>query len=481
MFAYALAELPKFLNMRKWIIVLLMWTQLALGQQLGFNGAGFFENYDQQTIEWLKDIKAPFTIRVPGGSISKFHDPYNNRNGWGMSKSSVENWYNTVGFDEDGQGKDKWLRKVNEQPDHSYMDDLIALQKTFPNMQVLYVLNVLNSTADANMNAIRYLVDNGVNIVGVEAGNEVYGKYKSFSEYVADFEPIFKMLAKEYPQIKTGLVAGANLQRKELVKWNDALADYKGDYDAVIIHYYYTARELKEAYDMIPEKLQYQPGQYYANLDQAFQVAFKTMMEKKLIEKGLDYAEKQFKGKSIWITEWNTKPSDKLNNTIANAAWQFDQMVSLRNRIEFFLIHNGVSPDKYGMISRRNAKYDSEKTDLVRRTAFWAFQLAQEVENGEMIYPDTKITILKSPKNGVLYYCFANVGDAYTPEIQTSGTQFKTATMHMVSGKYAYSSSGWTGFMNKGSQPGYEVKGITVTDFTGTIPANAFGYIKYTF
>lgn len=38
----------------------------------------------------------------------------------------------------------------------------------------------------------------------------------------------------------------------------------------------------------------------------------------------------------IWITEWNSKPSEKLNNTIANGAWQFNQMVSLRNRVEYF-------------------------------------------------------------------------------------------------------------------------------------------------
>lgn len=40
------------------------------------------------------------------------------------------------------------------------------------------------------MQAIRYLMQNKVNVVGVEAGNEVYGKYASFAEYVNDFEPI---------------------------------------------------------------------------------------------------------------------------------------------------------------------------------------------------------------------------------------------------------------------------------------------------
>lgn len=67
----------------------------------------------------------------------------------------------------------------------------------------------------------------------------------------------------------------------------------------MILHYYYTSRELAEAYDMIPDKLEYDPSTYYANLDQAFQLAFKEMMDKKLIENGLNYADKTFHGKNM--------------------------------------------------------------------------------------------------------------------------------------------------------------------------------------
>ena len=54
---------------------------------------------------------------------------------------------------------------------------------------MLYVLNVLNSTPEANMQAIRYLVQNGVRVTGVEAGNEIYGKYSSFDEYAKISNP----------------------------------------------------------------------------------------------------------------------------------------------------------------------------------------------------------------------------------------------------------------------------------------------------
>ncbi|MFN3939417.1 MAG: hypothetical protein ACK4IY_02445, partial [Chitinophagales bacterium] len=69
--------------MQKWILIVCVWTHVAFGQNLGFNGAGFFENANEDVLQWISEWNQPFTIRVPGGSISKFHDPYNNCCGWG--------------------------------------------------------------------------------------------------------------------------------------------------------------------------------------------------------------------------------------------------------------------------------------------------------------------------------------------------------------------------------------------------------------
>ena len=462
--------------MKKLLIAICFTPFFAFAQHLGFNGAGFFENYEPKVTEWLSDWEGPFTLRIPGGAISKFHDPYNVRKGWGMSDESVSNWFNTVGFDEDGQGKEKWLRKTSAQPEYSYLDKLIELQESFPQMRVLYVLNVLNSTPEANMQAIRYLKQHGVNVTGVEAGNEIYGKYKSFDEYIKDFEPIFELLEQEYPEISKGLVAGANLGRKDLVKWNDALAEYEGDYDAVILHYYYTARELKDAYSMI-NKVKYDPSIYFENLDIAYIKAAEKMDQVDLIGEGLDYAEDKFPGKKIWITEWNTKPSDKLNNTLLNGSWQFSQMMEYQNRIEYFLIHNGVSPDKYGLISRRNTKFDSEKTSLVRRTGYWSMTMALATKDASK-YTRGKNAFITAGKQST--YWFSNLDSAYQANITYNQSQFSNVTITYVSGEHLYSSAGFTGFMSKGSKKSYELNGIKTERFSGLIPENSYGYIVWT-
>ncbi len=466
------------MNMKKLIYLLLCFSQALNAQNLGFNGAGFFENYDGDVEKYLLDMNQPFTIRVPGGAISKFHDPYNVKKGWGMTDANVNDWFSKTGFDEDGNGLEKWLRKTEEQPNHSYLDDMIKLQKTFPNMQVIYVLNILNSNAEKNMQAIRYLMQNNVKVVGVEAGNEVYGKYASFNEYVNDFDPIFKMLDKEYPQIKKGIVAGANLNRKDIQKWNSDIANYKGNYDAIILHYYYTKAQLEEAYNMIPLRTEYKgENTSRQDLEKAYQKAADMIFSQDLLGEGVTYANKTFPGKAIWITEWNTKPSEMLGNTLVNAAWQFKELVELRSRVEFLLVHNGVSPDKYGMISK-STKYDSESATMLPRTGYWAYILASEIKNGTAINKNGKYSV---PLGGSkeMYYYFTNMDDVYKANIDVQSSSLISATIHYVSGKHLYSAAGTTGYMGKGSKPTYEITGIKTESFTGNIPGCAFGYIVY--
>lgn len=461
--------------MKKLFILFMVLSQVAFSQQLGFNGAGFFENYNAEVEQYLLDMHQPFVIRVPGGAISKFHDPANFNEGWGMSEKSVKDWFQKTGFDEDGNGLEKWLRKTGEQPNHSYLDDLIALQKKFPDMSVLYVLNILNSTAEANMKAIRYLMKNDVKVVGVEAGNEVYGKYATFTEYINDFEPIFKLLDKEFPQIKKGLVAGANTSRKDIVAWNEGLAKYKGNYDGVILHYYYTQRELGDAYSMIPLRSDYKPGVYDKELDKAFQKASDLLMAKDMIGNGISYARDQFGDKEIWITEFNTKPSEMLCNTLLNGAWQFQQMVAYGEQATYLLVHNGVSPDKYGMISKAT-RVDSENSKMIKRMGYWAYVLASEAQDAQSIIKGSAPK-LQLDDDGEMCLYFTNMDEAYQLELNLDKLNGATATINYVTGDYLYSASGTTGYMGKTSEPSYEVNKINREKYTGTIPKNAFGYI----
>jgi len=464
--------------MRKLLLVAFIGLQTAFSQNLGFNGAGFFENYDADVAKYLKELDQPFTLRVPGGAISKFHDPYNVKEGWGLTEKNVTHWFETTGFDEDGNGLEKWLRKTEEQPGHSYLDDLIALQKEFPQMHVLWVLNVLNSTTQANLEAIRYLVNNGVHITGVEAGNEVYGKYASFMEYVHDFEPIFTAIRKEFPDIKLGLVAGANLSRKELAKWNADMAQYKGAFDAVIPHYYLTARELGAAYDMIPLRSAYDPKKESKDLRRAYEKAAELLAEDKMMEEGCAYLKELFPGKEIWITEWNTKPSEMLSNTIVNGAWQFEKLVEVRKMTTYLLIHNGVGPDKYCAISK-SSKYDVEpEGKMMKRMSYFALQLAGEAGDA-MPLKSGEQTISGTAGSEQRFY-FTNMTGTKAVNFTLPKGLDADIRIHYVAGEHIYSSAGLAGYMGKGTKKSYAVNCVMRAEYTGTLPAYSFGYIVVT-
>lgn len=129
-----------------------------------------------------------------------------------------------------------------------------------------------------------------------------------------------------------------------------------------------------------------------------------------------------------------------------------------------------MSPDKYGMISRTNSKFDTDKTKNIRRVGYYAFQLASEVGDGIYMDEKCKHKLVQEAAGESICYYFNNVGESYKPDITTTGVNFKSATLHCVQGKYAYSSAGYTGFMKAGSKASHEISSIAVGEFNGTIP-----------
>lgn len=51
--------------MKKLLYLIFLLPLGIQAQNLGFNGAGFFENYNSEVEQYLKDMHQPFTIRVP--------------------------------------------------------------------------------------------------------------------------------------------------------------------------------------------------------------------------------------------------------------------------------------------------------------------------------------------------------------------------------------------------------------------------------
>lgn len=462
------------------IAVFFLMLSKCVAQDLGFNGAGFFENYNPVADPWLEEI-APFTLRLPGGAISKFADPYNTRNGWGMTEASIQNWFARSSQDENGEGLDKWLRKLTDQPSgRSYMDDLITFQHNHPSTKIIWVLNVLNLSPEDNMNALRYMIAGGVNIVAVEAGNEVYGLYgakeayaahktdTSFAEYQKDFEPIFQMISSEFPYIKKSLCI-APFTRKEFVKWNNDLQAYQGSYEMATVHFYLGEQEIPDSYALLPERKIINYSAPDPELDTCFKQFAYDIGINTDFDSTIDMALQKYPGKEIIVTEFNTNPASAFCNTLAQADWIFHVFTSQRDRIKYLCIHNGIGPEGYPIIGSK-LKQDISAAPLIRRAAYFSFLAAQALYDETQFATDTLDQ----------FFTFDNLlGPDYIPQYVWEDLILDSVRVIYLTGQYLYSSAGAIGLMSNQQPPVTPEITTLYQSNENLIPAQSFGYFAY--
>ncbi len=461
------------------------------GQVIGANGEGFSGNITQEDISQIKDLAKyyPLAIRWPGGGDSKVAFPSLDKPGLGMNKDSLIALYDAFRDNED-QVKEDELKKdlknyeTDIQKTQSDLMNLIRVAHQVKNFQVDYCLNVMQGTPASNLSAIQTLIDSGVNIISIVAGNETFFSYRfDFERYRKDFEPIVKACKKKYPNIPVLLCIGQNIDSKQHIAWNNALISYINAHpdlvDGVDIHYY-MAQELKPAIALHPKLLVMKKETYYPELDKAFAKYIELYKKEDAFPSLIQYLHENLPGKIYHCTEFGDKNAENWSNTIASAGHAFYIFCAYRNDFNILLAQNLMG--NWLWSARRPPSHFDENPDNVQRInrcLWYSVKLANEIPY-DIPELTGKITITKE---GVYYYYFNNAGGkACQPDIKFYGVGLATYETHYITGKYTYSSAGSTGFMDKGSDKSLEVKGITV-DKSGSvakIPANAFGYVKIT-
>lgn len=70
-------------------------------------------------------------------------------------------------------------------------------------------------SVESNISAIRTLLDSGVNIISIVAGNECFFSYRfNWEKYKNDFEPILRACEKEFPDIPRLICLGQDFDKK---------------------------------------------------------------------------------------------------------------------------------------------------------------------------------------------------------------------------------------------------------------------------
>lgn len=436
---------------------------------LGLNGAGFFENLTEDALMHFYEMvptNSEITLRLPGGSITRFTDPASpNAKGWGMTAESVNAFFDKYGAtlqnDEDNPGETRagWLEKVAAQPDYRYIDKLItfindlAVQKV--TVKVIWVSNIINSNIDAQYEAISFLIDNDVDVVAVELGNEVYGKYNfDPKEYIEDYLALREQVLNDY-DVSFSLISGNFSGRKEHTKWNTALAALTPDlYEFITIHYYLTEDKFPAVYANIPKGkllVNYQTGNEDLN------IATDRFVDYLMADFEPEYfinemrAAAAFYNKPLLVTEFNSKPSGAFGNMLINGAWIFKQLISCpEDIVNTICLHNGISPDLHGCITKMQKQDDVVDLDMVKRIGFYSMYFAMKkfvANNSALTFCQPVINLSDSS----LPVALNVIPDDYT--VIDRVYQF-------VSGDYLYSSCGTLGFMDSKQPKSYEIDDV---------------------
>lgn len=449
--------------------------------KLGTNGEGLFENIDDFSKSKLKEL-GEVVIRFPGGPISRFSDPFNVRKGWGITPESVNYFFDNyeVGAEEDDPGgsREKWLGKEAAQPEYSYMDSLISLSQEMPGLSIIFVANVFTSTTEAQFAAIQYLKQGGVRIEAVEFGNEVYGKYDfNTANYIATCEPIIALIKESYPEIKISLISGNFKGRRDHDQWNEQLAVYVNNpsnrIDYVTLHFYIGSDIATEAYSLLPAPKVIDYSTVDVDLANACDAYVEEVLLQERFQEEIDMA-KSLYNTGIIITEWNNNPAASWCNTLVNSQWLFSQMIGLEG-VDILCMHNGISPDIYGMMCQAK-KQDDVATEMVVRTSYYAIKLANEIKSKNVIdvYDEINITAAGD-------YCIPFIGLEQPIDLPIfTSCPIESITARFISGVYPYSSAGAIGCQSKDQPKNYEITGVKEEEYITAnvieIPSNSFGY-----
>lgn len=300
----------------------------------GFNCEGLMMNTNwddsaevNKLVQFTEELH-PATLRVFDGGGYQFLHIMQDENG----EKSVGLGYRLSeilsAFDKkeiDAETRDIYLRKIQKQETVNYraIDQFVFFYRLLSyKPRVLYVMNWKRSTVAEELAAVDMLIRNGVEVYGIELGNEVYAK-EEFGDYIIRCAPFALAVAQKHSNVKIGIPVPATGRNQ---KWNKALTSWLKNatfpVHAVIPHIYSRVSGQIQA-DYNSQYLAANPNfditgnEFLVNLcnrqiyDNIVNSAYNASILKDL--------ELTFVGKELWATEWGIAPSSPFGNTFVDA------------------------------------------------------------------------------------------------------------------------------------------------------------------
>ncbi|MEZ5014981.1 MAG: T9SS type A sorting domain-containing protein [Chitinophagales bacterium] len=342
-------------------------------------------------------------------------------------------------------------KEISLNPDSArYIDRLINLVDYMDSVngfapKVIFVANVTMSqwmpdiynVWEENLAAVRYLLDNGVVVGGIEMGNEHYDDpslFETFDDYWDHILPLLDSLHDDpaLNQIPISLTAAPEPDAAEAFgysatvvtrfkEWNADLRSYadsipvNGLFDAFTVHIYQTPRMLQPCYELYGDDYYDIPPDYdvpFVVADTNLYASWRCATDsfENFTNNWLQYIFTHYTladdstyrlgtGKKYWITEWGEKPTTdntsgapptlvgNFNNTFAEAVYNMEFLLNMTELygagstpldIQYATKHNTLSGFTYGLISHYS-NLDVTDDWYYKRASYYPFVIDENL------------------------------------------------------------------------------------------------------
>ncbi len=314
------------------------------------------------------------------------------------------------------------------------------------NADVIFVANIYSSLNTAEVTDLMgYLLHNGVKIVGVELGNELYSN--SYTQMNGDVE-IYIAAAKSYataikalwPTMKIAVPAAPiGVLRKtaqnslsppyeKYIQWMKRLA-LEDWYDAYAPHLYmgFVACGTTEiGFDCLITQINDYSDNVLMNLFHEYEYLYGASRE-------------------IWITEWNLYNAGDAGNTIAQAIYVPRFVLSMNalneaefgGRIKYLIFHQLANCSKEGGTREVNSiahRLPGEEavdvgTDYIKLTPYYSFLFLGQLSGAETAWDDSLTDMQLTEGTGLKYHTFKDGYHVYLYIINDSPIDYTVKSL----------------------------------------------------
>lgn len=386
------------------------------------------------------------------------------------------------------------------------IEELLAIKQIFgfknKKFSIIYTASI-DADPDITFANIKAVIDEGINVIAVEADNEYYSQNQAnfdFDFYRQNFEPLKWKIEDHYPDMPfllcvaprpsdSGVLGG----RQDHKLFNDAVAEYMENApakDGIAAHIYWGARECEVLSTGFPDdnKRIITPQVEDTEMSAYYRDLYSQSVLSTHWEETLSYLFNKF-GRSVYITEFGFNGAGKLKNTLGYAAAMFNiwtnSGIEYRYNVVALCEHNGISPTNTGCITPFDGRFDDYISANVPRTSYWAFRAAMGARQFNLPEEGDPWSY---HKGNAFYHNWVD-GNGNTGVSIKDGDVIQAVDLYYMTGQFWHSSSGKAPFMAKGSQSSYEIDQvyeIKSVDFTlnenqsiliDNPPGLAFGFV----